>query len=185
MSTQTRIVDATVPSVKGAAISMKYTIERPKGAREHITLEGTVAIDTILLPDHKRDAIAFAGIIDAVQVVIGQAIRSDLAKHRNELSSWSKAVKAATDSGNAGKVLSLLKSKPEQPDLSDATAEFIGPFVRFLDSAKAAWASARKHTLAVYGSGKAKGDVVWTGTLSSLVGRKPAKGAIAFGRRVK
>lgn len=185
MSTQTRIVDATVPNVKAGKVTMSYVIERPKGARDHITLEGSVATDTILLPDHKRDAIAFAGIIDAVQVVIGQAIRSDLAKHRSDLSDWSKAVKAATDSGDASKVLGLLKSKPVQPELSDDTAEFIGPFVRFLDSAKAAWASARKHTLAVYGAGKSKGDVVWTGTLSSLVGRKPAKGAIAFGRRVR
>lgn len=185
MSTQTSIVDAVVPSINGDAIIMSYTIERPKGVREHVTLEGSVAMDTILLPEHKRDAIAFAGIIDAVQVIIGQAIRSDLAKHRNELSDWSKAVKVATDLGDAENVLNLLSHKPEKPELSDKTAEFIGPFVRFLDSAKAAWASARKHTLAVYGAGKSKGDVVWTGTLSSLVGRKPAKGAIAFGRRVK
>lgn len=184
MSKRTSIVDATVPSVKGSLLSMTYTIERPKEVREHISLEGTIAADTILLPDHKRDAIAFAGMIDAVQVTIGQAIRSDLAEHRSKVADWSKAVKAATDSGDASKVLSLLKSKPEQPELSDTTAEFIGPFVRFLDSAKAAWQSARKHTLAVYGTGKSKSEVVWTGTLSSLVGRKPAKGAIALGRRV-
>lgn len=185
MSHSTQIVDASVPSLKGNVLSMSYTIERPKGKRELIELKGTVGKDTILLPDHKRDAIAFAGIIDAVQVVIGQAIRSDLAKHRSELSGWSKSVKDATDAGDGTKVLRLLKGKPEQPDLSNKTAEFIGPFVRFLDSAKAAWASARKHTLAVYGSGKTKADVVWTGTLSSLVGKRPARGAIALGRRVK
>lgn len=184
MSKRTIIVDAVVPSIKGSTISMSYTIERPKGDREHIKLEGSVAADTILLPDHKRDAIAFAGIIDAVQVVIGQAIRGDLSNHRIELATWNKAVKAATDEGKATKVMSLLKSKPEKPELSDETAEFIGPFVRFLDQAKAAWASARKHTLAVYGAGKSKADVVWTGTLSSLIGKRPAKGVIALGRKV-
>lgn len=184
MSKRTIIVDATVPSVKAGKVTMSYVVERPKGDRDHITLEGSVAMDTILLPEHKRDAIAFAGIIDAVQFVIGQAIRSDLAKHRIDLANWSKAVKTATDRGDADIVLRLLGHKPEKPELSDETAEFIGPFVRFLDSAKAAWASARKHTLAVYGAGKSKSEVVWTGTLSSLVGKRPAKGVIALGRRV-
>ena len=183
--TSTRIVEASVPTIKAGMIRMEYTVERPKEVREHIALEGAIATDTILLPDHKRDAIAFAGIADAVQTVIGQAIRSDLATHRAELSAWRDSVEEATDKGDADRLIGLLKAKPEKPELSDETAKFIGPFVRFLDSAKAAWASARKHTLAVYGSGKSKSEVVWTGTLSSLVGRKPAKGVIAFGRRVR
>lgn len=185
MSIRTRIVDASVPSIQGNKVSMTYTIKGAKEVTERVKLEGSIAKDTILLPDHKRDAIAFAGIIDAVQFIIGQAIRSDMTKHRAKLSAWSQALKLATDNGEAGKVIGFLRSKPEKPELSDETSEFIGPFVKFLDTAKAAWQSAKRHTLSVYGTGDSKAEVVWTGTLSSLVGKKPAKGAIALGRKVR
>lgn len=185
MARKSLITDATVPVVSNGTISMTYTIVKGNGDRDVIGLEGSIAEETVLLPDHQRDAVAFASIADAVQVVIGQAVKSDLTKYSTELSEWRTEVKKRTDNNDADGLIGLLKVKPEKPELSDATAEFIGPFEAFLTNVRESWGHARKHILKVYGSGNKKSDIVWTGTLSSLIGRKPVKGAIAFGRRVR
>ena len=185
MARKAHIIDATVPVVSNGTIGMNYTIVKANDDREVIGLEGSIAEETVLLPDHQRDAATFAAIADAVQVVIGQAVKSDLSKYTDQLSDWRGKVKAATDRGEAKVLIGLLKVKPERPELSDAAAEFIGPFESFLDKVRESWNGARKHILKVYGSGNKKSDIVWTGTLSSLIGRRPVKGAIAFGRRVR
>ena len=126
-----------------------------------------------------------ARIFDAVQQYVGDTLRAANGKHRAAMAKWRESVKLATAKGEGQKLVKLLRDKPEQPELDDATAGIIGPFRSFLDDVSVAWRAARKHTMSVYGSGKAKGDVVWTGTLSSLVSRKPAKGALAKGRRIR
>lgn len=182
---RTRIESMELPKSDNGQLSMTYKVIRPKEVIDTITLVGTISDGTILLPDHKSDALAFAGIVDAIQLIIGQAIRDDMVDYRVLLSDHNKALKVATDNGDAKAVIGLLKDRPEKPELSVATAEFIGPWVEWFDVLSDAWKAAKKHTLSVYGLGSDKGNVVWTGTLSSLIGRKPAKGAIALGRRVR
>lgn len=182
---RTRIEVIGLPTTDNEQLRLSYRIVRPKEVIETIELVGTISDDTIFLPDHKSDALAFAGIADAIQYIIGQAIRDDLAHYRTELASYNKSLKAATDSGDAKAVIGLLKSKPEKPELSDACTDLIEPWVEWFEVLSDAWKAAKKHTLSVYGTGSDKGNVVWTGTLSSLIGRKPAKGAIALGRRVR
>ena len=182
---RTMIEAMGLPEVSDNSMSLTYRIIRPKEVIETVSLVGTIAEGTILLPDHKQDALAMAGIMDAIQLIIGQAIREDLKDYRILLSDHNKAVKAATDNGDAKAVIGLLKSRPEKPELSDSTAEFIGPWTDWMDALSDAWKAAKKHTLSVYGTGSDKGNVVWTGTLSSLIGRRPAKGAIALGRKVR
>ena len=185
MARKSFLTDATVPVVADGTIGMTYTIVKSNGDREVIGLLGNVADNTVMLPDHQRDAATFAGISDAVQVVIGQAVKADLAKYTAELSDWRAKVNAASDNEDGPVLIGLLKVKPERPELSDEAADFIAPFEAFLSDVAGAWLSARKHILKVYGSGNRKSDIVWTGTLSSLIGRRPVRGAIAFGRRVR
>ena len=182
---RTRIGDMGLPEVSDNSMSLTYKIIRPKEQVETVSLIGRIADGTILLPDHKQDALAMAGIVDAIQLIIGQSIRDDMKDYRVLLSDHNKAVKAATDKGEAKVVIGLLKDRPEKPELSDHTAEFIGPWTDWMDALSDAWKAAKKHTLSVYGTGSDKGNVVWTGTLSRLIGRKPAKGAIALGRRIR
>ena len=172
------------PKVADGTITMRYAVNGPKESVETVELCGNIAPNTVLLPAHKRDAVAFATIVDACQQIVRQATSDNQAAWRAAKAKYRAAISAAVDSRDKAALLLLMRAPiGPKPDMPADVAKSIAPYVAFIAFASTAWQAARKHTLAVYGPRKADG-IVWTGTLSSLVGRKPAKGRIAFGCRI-
>ncbi len=97
---------------------------------------------------------------------------------------WREDVAKAVAKGDGKRLVALYGDMPTAPDEPEAEATRLAPFRSFLTDVRREWSAAKRHTLAVYGGGKRKGDIVWTGTLAALVGKRPAKGVIAKGRRV-
>jgi hypothetical protein len=179
------LILTAAPTVTTDKISLEYLIDSGEKGRTTVKSVMNRSDATSLLPDKKQDAIAACTIWDACAEFVGQEIRADLAGYRAELKVWSEQVKQATQDGQAKQLVTLMQNKPVKPDLSPDVAERIAPFEAFLSTVQAAWSGARKHTLSVFGTGKNKGQVIWTGTLSSLTRRTPKSGVIAKGRRVR
>lgn len=177
------LVLADAPVIKAGTSEMTYVIDRGEKGRDTVTVRTTLATD--LRPISKRDALGAASIYDACDGWVKQEIRAAYAKWTADLTTWNKRLEQAVASGKGLDVVRLMRAKPVKPDLPDETADRIAPFVRFMEVARAAWRGARKHTLSVMGAGKFGKEIIWTGTLSSLTGKRPASGVIALGRRVR
>ncbi len=172
------------PKITTRKISLGYVVDRGNKGRETITVSGDVDPDTPFLPVHKRDAVSLCTIWDACTAYVGQQTSAAYKVYNADLKRWRSNMEMAVAENNGPSVLVLLRNKPVKPDLPDAVADQIAPYLAFLATVRGAWAGARKHTLAVHGSGKLKGQIIWTGTLSSLTRTSPANGVIAKGRKV-
>ena len=129
------------------------------------------------LPDRKRDAIACLAVIDAVQAFVKQETSAAFAAHRAAVKRHKAQLDAAVAADNGDEVLRLMSAKPEKPENPDGIDERMEPFASFLTAASAAWTGAKRHTFTAR-EGK---DVIWTGTLGSVVAKRPRSGRIAAG----
>lgn len=173
------------PVVTSRKVSLAYVIDRgEKNGTERITLTANVDPETPFLPVHKKDALNLCRVWDACKGYVSQVTSAANASYNADLRVWTDAVKGAVAAGHDAVLLRLMTNKPVKPDLPDAVAEQIAPFVQFMQVMRGAWIGAKKHTLSVFGTGKTKGAIIWTGTLSSLTRTSPTTGVIAKGRRV-
>lgn len=181
----TSLIVRNAPTVTASHVSLDYVIDRGEKGRETVTVRMNRTDKTSFLPSHKKDAIAACTIWDACAAYVGQEKRAAFADYRSALSVWSVRLKALLDrKGGSEQIGQHLRAKPVTPELPSDTAERIAPFIAFMGTMQAAWSGARKHTMTVFGTGKAKGQIIWTGTLSSLTRKTPTTGIIAKGRRI-
>lgn len=175
------------PSLTTDKVTLGYRVDRGEKGGDDLTIVMNRTDRTSYLPAKKADAIAGCIIWDACSDYVSQEIRAALAGYRKDLTVWSARLKTLIErgtDGKAGDLVTHLRNKPVKPDLPSDVAARIAPFEAFLTLMKAGWSGARRHTLSVFGTGKGKGSIIWTGTLSSLTRTRPTTGVIARGRRI-
>lgn len=181
------LILTNAPNLTTDKVSLAYRVDRGEKGGDDITIVMNRADRTTYLPDKKQDAIAGCIIWDACTEFVGQEVRAALAGYRKDMVVWNLRLKTLVErgtSGKAGDLVTHMRNRPVKPDLPSDVAERIAPFESFLTLMKAGWSGARRHTLSVFGSGKAGKSIIWTGTLSSLTRTRPTTGVIAKGRRI-
>lgn len=183
----TTLILTGAPSLTTDKVILAYRVDRGEKGGDDLTIVMNRADRTSYLPDKKQDAIAGCIIWDACTEYVGQELRAAFVGYRKDLSVWNARLKTLVERGTGGKAGDLvthMRSKPVKPDVPSDVAARIAPFESFLTLMKAGWSGARRHTLSVFGTGKGKGSIIWTGTLSSLTRTRPNTGVIAKGRRI-